>query len=57
MNDNDDLWSDEDNTVTINLTDEEFLTIAKMAHDLDITFNQMVNRALAEFLVSNNECD
>jgi len=57
MNDNDDLWSDEDNTVAINLTDEEFLTIAKMAHDLDITFNQMVNRALAEFLVSNNECD
>jgi len=57
MNDNDDLWSDEDNTIAINLTDEEFLTIAKMAHDLDITFNQMVNRALAEFLVSNNECD
>jgi len=57
MNDNDDLWSDEDNTITINLTDEEFLTIAKMAHDLDITFNQMVNRALAEFLVSTNECD
>jgi len=57
MNDNDDLWSDEDNTIAINLTDEEFLTIAKMAHDLDITFNQMVNRALAEFLVSTNECD
>jgi hypothetical protein len=57
MNDNDDLWSDEDNTVVINLTDEEFLTIAKMAHDLDITFNQMVNRALAEFLVTTSECD
>lgn len=29
--------------VTVDLTDEEFLVISKMAHDKDITFNQMCN--------------
>jgi predicted DNA-binding ribbon-helix-helix protein len=34
--------------ITIELNDEEFLFIAKMAHDYDITFNQMVAKILQE---------
>ena len=33
-------------TVELELTDEEALRYMKMAHELDITFNQFVERAL-----------
>lgn len=35
-------------TIQVDLTDEEFLHIAKLAHELDITFNQMVAKILQE---------
>lgn len=34
--------------VPVNFTDEELLTYMKMAHDRDITFNQLVEEALRE---------
>jgi len=37
-------------TIQVELTDEEFLHIAKCAHELDITFNQMVNKILEQAL-------
>ena len=37
-------------TVEVDLTDEEFLHIAKRAHELDITFNQMVIKILEEYM-------
>lgn len=43
-------YNDVDNTVQIELTDEEFLVLAKMAHNQDITFNELVNKALANYL-------
>ena len=41
-----------DNRVEIPLdfSDEELLQYMKLAHDLDITFNQLVERALREAL-------
>jgi hypothetical protein len=36
--------------IEIELTDAEFLQIAKMAHDKDITFNKMVEIMLDEFI-------
>ena len=33
-------------TIQVELTDEEFLCIAKLAHNLDITFNKMVESIL-----------
>ena len=36
--------------VEVDLTDEEFLHIAKRAHELDITFNQMVSKILEEYM-------
>jgi hypothetical protein len=36
--------------VEVNLTDEEFLHIAKWAHELDITLNQLVNNILLQHL-------
>ena len=36
--------------VEVDLLDEEFLHIAKMAHERDITFNEMVIRILEEYI-------
>ena len=33
-------------TIEVELTDEEFLCLAKLAHNLDITFNKMVENPL-----------
>lgn len=33
-------------TIQVELTDEEFLHIAKLAHNLNITFNKMVENIL-----------
>ena len=37
-------------TVPVELSDEEFLAIAKMAHDRDITFNKMVEAILWSYI-------
>ena len=37
-------------TVEVDLTDEEFLHIARRAHELDITFNQLVAKILEEHI-------
>ena len=37
-------------TLEVELTDSEFLNIAKMAHDHDVTFNDMVCIVLQEYL-------
>ncbi len=37
-------------TVEVDLTDEEFLHIARRAHELDITFNQLVSKILEEHI-------
>lgn len=35
-------------TVEVDLTDEEFMHIARLAHERDITFNQMVEYILQQ---------
>ena len=40
----------ETETIQVDLTDEEFLHIARLAHDQDITFNQMVIKILEEHI-------
>jgi len=42
-------------TIQVELTDEEFLHIAKCAHELDITFNQMVNKILEQALEKESD--
>lgn len=37
-------------TIRVNFTDEELLTYMKLAHELDITFNAFVERALVELI-------
>jgi len=36
--------------IPVDLTDEEFLAIAKMAHERDITFNKMVENILWSYI-------
>ena len=38
-------------TIQVDLTDEEFLHIAKLAHEQDITFNQMVAKILEQHIL------
>ena len=42
-------------TIEIDLSDEEFLVIAKRAHEKDITFNQMVEEILWEAINQKEE--
>ncbi len=44
---------DDRESIEIELTDEEFMQVAKMAHENDITFNKMVERILIEFMGKN----
>jgi hypothetical protein len=37
-------------TVVVDLTDEEFLYLARRAHELDVTLNQLVNNILLQHL-------
>lgn len=37
-------------TIPVNMTNEEFMQIAKAAHQLDITINEFIHRALVEAL-------
>jgi predicted DNA-binding ribbon-helix-helix protein len=39
---------EEKSIITVDLTDEQFLILAKMAHEQDITFNQLVCNILRE---------
>ena len=42
-------------TIEVDLTDEEFLHIAKLAHEQDITFNQMVAKILEQYILLEQE--
>lgn len=42
-------------TIQVDLTDEEFLHIAKRAHELDITFNQMVIKILEQHILEQEK--
>lgn len=43
-------------TIQVELTDEEFILLARQAHDRDITLNQLVNEILlAELTRIENE--
>ena len=37
-------------TIDIELTDEEFLALAKEAHNLDITFNQYISKTMRDMI-------
>lgn len=39
-------------TIELDITDEEFLILAKQAHELDITFNQYINKILKDYIDS-----
>jgi hypothetical protein len=41
-------------TVEIELTDQEFLTLMRMAHEQDITFNKLVEKVILETIESSN---
>ena len=41
---------DERVSIPVELSDEEFLQIAKMAHERDITFNKMVETILWNYI-------
>lgn len=43
--------------IEVDFTDEEFLYVAKMAHENDITFNEMVVRILEEQIKYRQEQD
>ena len=40
--------------VDIDLNDEELFTLMKMAHERDITLNQLVNNVLTDYFENNN---
>lgn len=46
------MYSEE---VEIEITDQEFLTLAKMAHERDMTFNELCNDLLRDFVENAEE--
>jgi hypothetical protein len=40
--------------VPVDFSDEDLLQYMKMAHDMDITFNQFVERALVKAIADHN---
>ena len=42
------METDNRENIEVDLSDEEFLAVAKLAHERDITFNQMVEIILME---------
>ena len=40
----------DNNTVELNLTNEEFIALAKEAHMQDLTLNQYINKILKEYI-------
>ena len=49
------IKDDKYETIPVDLSDEEFLTIARMAHDRNITFNQMVEIILWQYIGKEKE--
>ena len=49
------MATDNRETIEVDLSDDEFLRIAKLAHERDITFNQMVEIILQEMIERKNE--
>jgi hypothetical protein len=45
----------ETETIQVDLTDEEFLHIARRAHEQDITFNQMVIQILEQYILEQEK--
>ena len=45
---------DERVKVSVDFSDEDLLKYMKLAHDLDITFNELVERAIKEAIESQN---
>lgn len=46
---------DERIMISVEFTDEELLHYMKKAHELDITFNQLVEQSLTQLLIEKNE--
>lgn len=47
--------TDDRGTLDIDLTDDEFLYIAKQAHERDITFNKMIEQIIMRFMMDMQE--
>ena len=45
------IVTDDKVIIQIKLTDQEFLTLAKAAHELDVTFNKFVEIILTEYII------
>ena len=45
----------ETETIQVELSDEEFLHIARLAHEQDITFNQMVIKILEQYILEQEK--
>ena len=45
----------ETETIQVELSDEEFLHIARRAHEQDITFNQMVIQILEQYILEQEK--
>ncbi len=45
---------DKDATIDIDMTDEDFLTLANIAHEKDITFNQLINDIMTKKMEEEN---
>jgi hypothetical protein len=43
---------EEQDTVELDITDEEFIALAKEAHMQDLTFNQYINQILKSYIES-----
>lgn len=43
--------------VEVDLTDEEWYSLMKMAHDRDITLNQLINDIMQEYLDKVSQTD
>jgi hypothetical protein len=43
-------------TIELDLNDQEFLELAKQAHQLDITINQHINNILKQVVELNESC-
>jgi len=46
--------NEDNDTIEIEITDEQFIMIAKMAHEKDITFNKMIEEILREQIENKN---
>lgn len=47
--------NDDRATLDIDLTDDEFLYVAKQAHERDITFNKMIEQIIMRYMMDVQE--